>query len=61
MTSTLTVTSINSWIQAGADLVLHAAGPFQRAEKCTVLEAAISTKVSKRLYLLNNCRSEFYN
>ncbi|KAL6605973.1 hypothetical protein ACP70R_041626 [Stipagrostis hirtigluma subsp. patula] len=29
----------------GVDLVVHAAGPFQR-EKCTVLEAAISTKTS---------------
>ncbi|KAG2558555.1 uncharacterized protein LOC120685336 [Panicum virgatum] len=28
----------------GADLVVHAAGPFQREDKCTVLEAAISTK-----------------
>ncbi|KAL5698249.1 hypothetical protein ACHQM5_029314 [Ranunculus cassubicifolius] len=28
------------------DLVVHAAGPFQRAEKCTVLEAAISTKTA---------------
>ncbi|KAJ8646299.1 hypothetical protein MRB53_008047 [Persea americana] len=26
------------------DLVVHAAGPFQGADKCTVLEAAISTK-----------------
>lgn len=26
-------------------MVVHAAGPFQRATKCTVLEAAISTKV----------------
>ncbi|RLN00189.1 uncharacterized protein C2845_PM06G14880 [Panicum miliaceum] len=28
----------------GVDLVVHAAGPFQREDKCTVLEAAISTK-----------------
>ncbi|XP_058098665.1 uncharacterized protein LOC131243365 isoform X2 [Magnolia sinica] len=28
------------------DLVVHAAGPFQRADKCTVLEAAISTKTA---------------
>ncbi|KAL5719791.1 hypothetical protein ACHQM5_012529 [Ranunculus cassubicifolius] len=38
------------WIQiffsADVDLVVHAAGPFQRAEKCTVLEAAISTKTT---------------
>lgn len=27
------------------DLVLHTAGPFQQAQKCTVLEAAIQTKV----------------
>ncbi|XP_026659657.2 uncharacterized protein LOC103705067 isoform X3 [Phoenix dactylifera] len=30
----------------GVDLVVHAAGPFQRKEKCTVLEAAISTKTA---------------
>lgn len=29
------------------DLVVHAAGPFQQAAKCTVLEAAIETKVRK--------------
>ncbi|KAJ7298019.1 hypothetical protein O6H91_Y021600 [Diphasiastrum complanatum] len=29
-----------------ADLVIHAAGPFQRREKCSVLEAAIHSKVS---------------
>nr|ABK41045.1 astaxanthin synthase KC28 [Adonis aestivalis var. palaestina] len=28
------------------DLVVHAAGPFQQAEKCTVLEAAISTRTA---------------
>ncbi|XP_038724792.1 uncharacterized protein LOC120016204 isoform X2 [Tripterygium wilfordii] len=28
------------------DLVIHAAGPFQRAAKCTVLEAAIETKTA---------------
>ncbi|XP_047159019.1 uncharacterized protein LOC124829535 [Vigna umbellata] len=28
------------------DLVIHAAGPFQRAERCTVLEAAINTKTA---------------
>ncbi|RDX64415.1 hypothetical protein CR513_57032 [Mucuna pruriens] len=28
------------------DLVVHAAGPFQRAEKCSVLEAAINTKTA---------------
>ncbi|KAF8656721.1 hypothetical protein HU200_060512 [Digitaria exilis] len=30
----------------GVDLVVHAAGPFQREDKCTVLEAAISTKTA---------------
>lgn len=29
-----------------ADLVIHAAGPFQQAKKCTVLEAAIRTKTA---------------
>ncbi|KAL2540927.1 Saccharopine dehydrogenase [Abeliophyllum distichum] len=28
------------------DLVVHAAGPFQQAEKCTVLEAAVQTKTA---------------
>ncbi|URD77327.1 Saccharopine dehydrogenase [Musa troglodytarum] len=28
------------------DLVVHAAGPFQKAENCSVLEAAISTKTA---------------
>ncbi|KAJ4839606.1 hypothetical protein Tsubulata_029633 [Turnera subulata] len=28
------------------DLVVHAAGPFQQTEKCTVLEAAIETKTA---------------
>ncbi|KAH7864095.1 hypothetical protein Vadar_025677 [Vaccinium darrowii] len=28
------------------DLVVHAAGPFQQAERCTVLEAAIQTKTA---------------
>ncbi|KAI3968251.1 hypothetical protein MKX01_018554 [Papaver californicum] len=28
------------------DLVVHAAGPFQQTEKCTVLEAAISTETA---------------
>ncbi|XP_042513376.1 uncharacterized protein LOC122088245 isoform X2 [Macadamia integrifolia] len=30
----------------GVDLVIHTAGPFQQAEKCTVLEAAIDTKIA---------------
>jgi hypothetical protein len=33
---------------ADVDLVVHTAGPFQKAEKCTVLEAAIHTKVRER-------------
>lgn len=28
------------------DLVIHAAGPFQQTEKCSVLEAAINTKTA---------------
>lgn len=28
------------------DLVIHAAGPFQRTEGCPVLEAAIDTKTN---------------
>nr|XP_027101222.1 uncharacterized protein LOC113720754 isoform X2 [Coffea arabica] len=31
---------------ADVDLVLHTAGPFQQAQKCTVLEAAIRTKTA---------------
>ncbi|KAG8089108.1 hypothetical protein GUJ93_ZPchr0011g28151 [Zizania palustris] len=30
----------------GVDLVVHAAGPFQREHECTVLQAAIATKTS---------------
>ncbi|KAF0897185.1 hypothetical protein E2562_034233 [Oryza meyeriana var. granulata] len=30
----------------GVDLVVHAAGPFQRENECTVLQAAISTKTA---------------
>ncbi|CAA7398533.1 unnamed protein product [Spirodela intermedia] len=30
----------------GVDLVVHAAGPFQRAENCNVLDIAISTKTA---------------
>ncbi|KAH6765914.1 Saccharopine dehydrogenase [Perilla frutescens var. hirtella] len=30
----------------GVDLVVHTAGPFQQAEKCTVLEAAIQNKIA---------------
>ncbi|CAL4911696.1 unnamed protein product [Urochloa decumbens] len=30
----------------GVDLVVHTAGPFQRTEECTVLQAAISTKTA---------------
>lgn len=28
-------------------MVVHAAGPFQQAKSCNVLEAAIATKVRK--------------
>lgn len=35
-------------MNADVDLVVHAAGPFQQAPKCTVLEAAIKTKVRIR-------------
>uniref|UniRef100_A0A7N0RI92 Saccharopine dehydrogenase NADP binding domain-containing protein n=2 Tax=Kalanchoe fedtschenkoi TaxID=63787 RepID=A0A7N0RI92_KALFE len=31
---------------SNVDLVIHAAGPFQQAEKCTVLEAALETKTA---------------
>ncbi|XP_050221905.1 uncharacterized protein LOC126672052 isoform X2 [Mercurialis annua] len=30
----------------GVDVVVHAAGPFQQAKKCSVLEAAIETKTA---------------
>lgn len=30
----------------GVDLVVHTAGPFQQAEMCTVLEAAIQNKIA---------------
>jgi saccharopine dehydrogenase-like NADP-dependent oxidoreductase len=29
----------------GADLVLHTAGPFQRLERCAVLEAALELRI----------------
>lgn len=35
---------------ADVDLVVHAAGPFQQAENCNVLEVAIETKVRKGNY-----------
>lgn len=34
------------------DIVVHTAGPFQQAQKCTVLEAAIRTKVRERQHIL---------
>lgn len=34
------------------DLVVHSAGPFQQTGNCNVLEAAIQTKVRKRLHIL---------
>ncbi|MED6181456.1 hypothetical protein PIB30_019532 [Stylosanthes scabra] len=37
--------SLQSALQ-GVDLVVHAAGPFQQAEKCSVLEAAINTNTA---------------
>lgn len=42
-------------LDAEAELVVHAAGPFQQVEKCTVLEAAISTKVILFVYLFLGC------
>lgn len=36
---------------ADVDLVVHAAGPFQQAKNCNVLEAAIETKVRKGNYV----------
>ncbi|EFJ32029.1 hypothetical protein SELMODRAFT_86863 [Selaginella moellendorffii] len=41
------IEDLNSVAQAieGAKLVIHSAGPFQRKNRCTVLEAAIETKV----------------
>jgi saccharopine dehydrogenase-like NADP-dependent oxidoreductase len=35
----------------GVDLVVHAAGPFQRREECSVLEAALDTNVKKSFTL----------
>lgn len=35
-----------------ADIVVHAAGPFQQSENCKVLEAAIGTKVRERQPIL---------
>jgi saccharopine dehydrogenase-like NADP-dependent oxidoreductase len=39
----------------GVDLVVHAAGPFQGEDRCTVLEAAIATKVKKTQLSLHLC------
>jgi hypothetical protein len=33
------------------DLVVHAAGPFQRREECSVLEAALDTNVKNSFTL----------
>jgi saccharopine dehydrogenase-like NADP-dependent oxidoreductase len=44
----------------GVDLVVHAAGPFQREDKCTVLEAAISTKVTCHAPCLMHTLSRTY-
>lgn len=42
----------NEWVtHTGVDLVVHAAGPFQRRAECAVLEAALDTKVqSAQIY-----------
>ena len=40
---------------ADVDLVVHAAGPFQQAGRCTVLEAAIHTKVRRGNYQMLFC------
>ncbi|XP_059430403.1 uncharacterized protein LOC132164012 isoform X1 [Corylus avellana] len=40
------VKSLEAALEADVDLVVHTAGPFQQAEKCTVLEAAIHTKTA---------------
>lgn len=40
--------SENGFFSADVDLVVHAAGPFQQSQKCTVLEAAIETQVRQR-------------
>jgi saccharopine dehydrogenase-like NADP-dependent oxidoreductase len=39
------------------DLVVHAAGPFQRENECTVLQAAIATKVRNVQRLIIKCIS----
>ncbi|XP_021899245.1 uncharacterized protein LOC110815653 isoform X2 [Carica papaya] len=40
------IDEVESLKTALSDLVVHTAGPFQQAEKCTVLEAAIETKTA---------------
>jgi hypothetical protein len=39
------------FLLVGVDLVVHAAGPFQRREECSVLEAALDTNVKYSLTL----------
>lgn len=41
----------------GIDLVVHAAGPFQRKEHCNVLESAISRKVA----YIDVCDDQYYS
>jgi saccharopine dehydrogenase-like NADP-dependent oxidoreductase len=47
----------------GVDLVVHAAGPFQRREECSVLEAALDTNVknSFTLQLVKGFSGFIYN
>ncbi|XP_024024524.1 uncharacterized protein LOC21389053 isoform X1 [Morus notabilis] len=46
--SEVDINNVNSLeaVLSDVDLVVHAAGPFQQAEKCSVLEAAINTKTA---------------
>lgn len=42
----LELTPLLQAVLSGADLVIHAAGPFQRSENHTVLQKAIEAKVA---------------
>jgi hypothetical protein len=57
--STLGLTTLK-FLPTGVDLVVHTAGPFQRSEECTVLQAAISTKVEQRCAVLLRLNSISY-
>jgi hypothetical protein len=46
-----------SFFAPDVDLVVHAAGPFQRENECTVLQAAIATKVRNVQRLIIKCIS----